>query len=93
MAIRLKPTTDYDASKRDLGPSARIALRFLENEIRADPDHRSYRQELELPGIGSVVVDHGARGLLVVFHRVNDGLVSLDEVIDLRHPRPWYSAP
>jgi hypothetical protein len=91
---RLEPTRQYLASKADLSASARIALRFVERGIKNDPDHRENRHEIVWPGVGSVVVDTSARGLLVAFHRISGGnRISLDEVVDLRHPPPWYSYP
>lgn len=91
MRNKLEPTTEYKASKADLSASARIALRFLERDIQHDPDHREHRFEMTWPGVGSCVIDTGIRGLLVAFHRI-DGTnrISLDEVIDLRHPPSWY---
>lgn len=97
MANRLQPTREYLASKDDLSASARIALRFVERGIKNDPDNvdnRNSRRVVEWPGIGSVVVDTSARGLIVAFHRIGGGdQISLDEVIDLRHPPPWYLHP
>lgn len=94
MRTRLEPTREYKASKVDLSASARLALRFVEGEIRRDPDHRINRQLIEWQGIGAVVVDTSARGLLVAFHRIGDSeRISLDEVVDLRDPPPWYADP
>lgn len=94
MANRLVPTRNYLASKADLSASARIALYFVVREIRRDPDHRENRHELVWLGVGSVVVDSSARGLLVAFHHIGaTDRISLDEVTDLRHPPPWYTDP
>lgn len=92
MRNKLEPTTEYKASKADLSASARIALRFLERDIRTDPGHRETSFRDDVARDGSCVVDTGVRGLLVAFHRVaGTDRISLDDVIDLRHPPSWFA--
>lgn len=94
MRITLRPTSDYAAAKADLSLSARLALRFIEQGIKSDPDHRrSNRTEYTLHMFGgeTVVVEENG-DLLVVFHGVGPGVVSLDLVIDRKNPPDWYTA-
>lgn len=93
MRIKLRPSPEYSAAKANLSLSAKIALRFIEQGIRADPDHRRNRIEYTVPMFGSptVVVEENG-DILVCFHRVDDTEVSLDLLIDRRDPPNWYLA-
>ncbi len=86
MPVRLLSRPEYLAAKADLRPSARLALRFIEARIAADPDHRRDRRDYALPDGRRVVIESNG-DLLVFFHRVDGDEVSLDLVVDLRDLR------
>lgn len=91
MGISLRPTADYTAAKADLNLSARLALRIVEQGIKADPDHRIGRIDYTSPMLrGATVVAEQNGDLIVIFHRISAMIVSLDLVIDLKNPPDWY---
>jgi hypothetical protein len=94
LKIKLVRTDDYKLQAKDLSPSARIALYFVERAIRGSPDEpRGFDYQIflipELRNIAVTVVENG--GLLVGYHRAGPASVSLDLVVDRRHAPGWYS--
>lgn len=88
MANRLRRTNEYRLAAADLSLSARIALRFIERRIAADPDNLTDRYTVVI-GAEAVTVEHNG-DLLVAFHRQDRRTVSLDLVVDLKHPPDWF---
>ena len=93
MKIKLERTDDYKAQRKALGTSARIALFYVEQAIKSNPDdppgfgYRRYHiPELETT---VTVVENG--GLLVGFHRIGSAVVSMDMALDRRRGADWYS--
>lgn len=83
MPVRLQPRHEYLVAKAELRASARLALRFVETGIAADPDHLRGRRRFALPdGTEAVVESNG--DLMVFFHRIDRDAVSLDLVVDIR---------
>ncbi len=92
MRIKLRPTPEYSAARRGLSLSARLALRFVEQAIAANPEepgrsHFAYSVPV-FPDIAVTVVENG--DLIVAFHRVSPTLLSLDLLIDRKNPPDWY---
>jgi hypothetical protein len=92
--ITLRPTTDYSAAKANLSPSAKLALRFIEERIRANPDGPARnRRQYSVPMHGNPTVTVEENGdLLICYHRIDAKVVSLDLAIDLHDPPDWYLA-
>ena len=91
MTNRLKRRSEYLRSIADLSLSARMRLRAAELGIADDPDHRESRIDTVLGGRSVVLEGNGS--LLVYFHRLDAGAVSLDLVVDLEDPPDWYVQP
>jgi len=96
LKIKLERTDDYKAQRRDLSPSAKIALYFVEQAIQSNPDeppgfgYRRYRIP-ELGGIVVTVVENGE--LLVGYHwLIRPTTVSMDLALDRRRGADWYSS-
>lgn len=88
---KLIPTADYKAAKRDLSPGAKVALWFVEDAIRGRPAKpgRTWVRYV-VPGFEDelTVVENG--DLLIAFHEMPDGEISLDLLMDRKNPLPWY---
>jgi hypothetical protein len=91
MTNRLKRRREYLRSREDLSLSARLRLQAAELGIVDDPDHRENRIDTVLGGRSVVVEGNGS--LVIYFHRLDAGVVSMDLVVDLEDPPDWYSQP
>lgn len=91
MAYTRQHTAMYRFAKADLGPSARIQLRFAELLIAADPYGQPSSYRLALGGKLVTMTDFGD---LAVFYEVTDAeTVSFHLVLDARHLPDWFTAP
>jgi hypothetical protein len=82
----------YKAARKDLSRGARVALWYVEDTIRGRPKKPGKTWvHYPVPGFDDVmtVVENG--DLLVAFHELQDGEISLDLLIDRKKPPRWYS--
>lgn len=91
MTAKLHRRPEYRFSKQELGHLARLALRFVELGIAANPHHRNNRIDVRLAG-RAVVLD-GNGGLATYFHLIDGDEVSLDLVVDPHHLPDWFTMP
>jgi hypothetical protein len=79
------PTNAYLRAKSALNPNALVALRYVEESIAEDPDHRERRHERT----DGAVIDWSAQGLFVAFRCDSPDSVQLLDVIDLKEAHRW----
>lgn len=91
---KLIRTPAYKAARKRLNSSARLALWFVEDAIRGNPKNpgRTWVR-YAVPGFDEelIVVENG--DLLVAFHELLDGEISLDLLMDRKNPEPWFHDP
>lgn len=82
--LRLKPTPEYQSARSALSRAARLALDLVEEGISDDPYHdvrRNHRPD-------GVTIDFSGEGLFVAY-RIQNPVVELLEVIDLKNAPKW----
>lgn len=82
MRMRLVYSPQYRSVRKGLARATRLALDFAEQEIADDPSLRHHRRET----IDGAIVDYSIEDVWIRYRRLNDEVVELERVIDLRQP-------
>jgi hypothetical protein len=84
----------YKAARKDLSRGAKVTLWYVEDTIRGRPKKPGRTWfHFTVPGFEEelTVVENG--DLLIAFHELMDGEISLDLLIDRKNPPEWFHEP